>query len=85
MFSAKCGCNVLFEIVYVAGEGKKEEENAIGFTDYHSASLIAGEVKLFLQDFFVGRGRGDSATLNGRRASQRGLKNIYIVFLPTII
>jgi hypothetical protein len=68
----------------VAGEGKKEEENAIEFTNYHSASPIEGEVKLFLQDFFVGR-RGDSATLNGRKASQRGLKNTYIVFLPTII
>jgi hypothetical protein len=57
MFSAKCGCNVLFKIVYVAGEGKKEEENAIGFTDYHSASPTEGGVRVFFQDFFVGRGR----------------------------
>jgi hypothetical protein len=55
MFSAKCGCNVLFKNVYVADEGKKEEENAIGFTDYHLASPTKGRVELFLQDFRVRR------------------------------
>ena len=86
MFSVKCSCNVLLKNVYVAGEGKKEEENAIGFTNYHSASPTEGRVRLFVfSGFFCREGEGNSATLNGQRASQRELKNIYILFLPTII
>ena len=48
MFSTKCGCNFLFKNVYVAGEGKKEEENVIEFIDHHLASPTEGGVRLFL-------------------------------------